>query len=1532
MGDVGGSVTFSALGDIVGGDKIVNTTTTIQISVEAVTQRPLVTTSPYRGLERFEDRDRDLFFGRDQLIKSLLAQLSTSNVLLVLGASGSGKSSVVRAGLLPALSRLLGAKFRSFTLVPDVNPFESLRSSLYSAGFSQSQTRDLADAQPGAPSRLIHALQREGEQWLIFVDQFEEIFTRSEEHLRKSFIEALLAIAQDTTSSTKLVLAMRADFLDRFSPFPQFAKLIERNIDLVADMHADELRLAIEQPAARHGVVFEQGLVEEIIKDVQGQAGSLPLLQYTLDLLWEEELRPDGLADRHLNTRAYRELGGVRGALQKRADEIYAAFGDNADPKRASAKQEIVRQMFLRLVDIAGVASDDAVWRPVRRRAVMAIFTAAQEQELLQALINQKLLVSNREGTEATVEVAHEALFTSWERLKKWIEGGKQVIFVKNRLADDARRWHRRQQEDRADAEEELLSGSRLGQALEMRVRGDFGTIFGGLSETEAEFLDASDALRDRRRQEEQERQQRELEAAQKLAEAEGKRAEEQIQGRRRQRYFIYGLVVLLLGTGAIAGIAWKQRLAAQSAGTKAEQQQKIAFARQLAAQGALANTQQADLLQQSVLLGLEAVSRFPSPETEQGLRERVALLPRLLFSFSGRGWITAIVISPDGKQIAAIGGRTAQVREVASGRGIATLQHDDIIESVAFSPNGGYVATGSSDRTARIWEVASGAEIARLSHDGSLNSVVFSPDGAFLATTMEVTADHSNYAYLWDATTGRQVVRVAHDDQRSITALRFAPDGRHFATASWDRTVRVWEAATGREVRRLIHAEAVNAIAYDKTGTILVSGSEDGRVREWDMRTGNEIIALAMSHQGSVKAVSFSPDGRLLATGGEDHTARVWDSKSGREISRMAHERAVKAVIFSPDGKKIASTDYTQTARLWDAATGQETGRAVHEATVNAVAFSPDGRFLASGSGHTQLKGGTSTLADPVVRLWDLTAGQTISRYSHQGSIDDIAFSPDGRYLATASWDHTARVSNPITGEERFRVVHNDRVVSLAISRDSQWLATGSMDRNVRLLNLSNGQETTLSTAIGPVGAMSFSPDGKHLAMGAHDGIARVWDITTQQELFQLRHTGLVPYISYSADGLYLLTYSGNVVRLWNAADGKELRAIPFSSDVSQAEWSPDSQLVATQAETGVQIWNAHDGAKLSLLKHEGDLLKDFAWHPDGRRILTWDNYVIRLWDVRAGSLIKEFTHQSTSHAAFTPDGKNVVIISGDHTARIWEISTGREVAGLLHPSDPYNVSVSPNGRYIATLAGGDVVTVWLWRSEDVIAEAHRRLTRNLTFEEWKRFFGDEPYRKTCPNLPIHLSVIDATLNLAREGNQNGFLSMAQRVEALEPKIKGDVLRREGQRLAAIGTGERAARRGEELIRAEKVDEGVRLLKKAQTALADAQKLGQTPEISVQLWNKIGWLGTVWGKTADFVYSCDQAVAADPSMLEVRDTRGVARALSGNVAGAIEDFEAFVSVSEAGEPKSRRLRWIQALKKGDNPFTPKELEELRRE
>lgn len=300
-GNVEGNATFSALGHLVGGNLTINTI--YQTSAEVITSRALIPASPYRSLKSFEDRDRDLFFGRDRLIRDMLVHLAGSNLLLVLGASGSGKSSVVKAGLLPALSRYLGPRYQNVLLVPDLDPFESLRSGLKAGGFDLSKTRTVTvEAGSQALTGFFQSHRRGEDEWLVFIDQFEEVFSRANEALREPFLALLLEFARESSGRTKLVLAMRADFMDRFGKFPELARTIEKNIVVVSDLHEDELRSAIEQPAALHGVAFEAGLVDQVIKDMRQQEGSLPLplLQYALDLLWKEESRTDGIGQRLL--------------------------------------------------------------------------------------------------------------------------------------------------------------------------------------------------------------------------------------------------------------------------------------------------------------------------------------------------------------------------------------------------------------------------------------------------------------------------------------------------------------------------------------------------------------------------------------------------------------------------------------------------------------------------------------------------------------------------------------------------------------------------------------------------------------------------------------------------------------------------------------------------------------------------------------------------------------------------------------------------------------------------------------------------------------------------------------------------------------------------------------------------------------------------------------------------------------------------------------------------------------------------------
>ena len=478
----------------------------IQISVAEIKTRPFIASSPYVGLARFEERHKDFFFGRDAVIAKLLGMVAAKNLLLVTGASGCGKSSLVRSGLLPQLaSRLPMGRFKPLVLTPDRDPFVSLRGALLAVGFSQSQTAEVRSDSEAPLAEVLRKLCPREDQWLLFIDQFEEIFTLcSDSRIRARFLDGLSALGSAASTDLKVVLAMRADFFDRLGAYPEIAQFAESGLCMVNDMQASELRAAIEQPAARHGVLFEEGLVEQIIADVKGRPGTLPLLQYTLDLLWEEDKPAD---DRTLNTTNYHKLGGIEGALRRRADAIFGFLDKAQQQARPDSEKEAMRRIFLRVVDLT---SDRADARAVSKRAPRSEFEKEEEQRLIATLVDEKLLVSNAAvGKDAsagssTIELPHEALLLAWPRLKNWIDQAREVLYVRNRLSTDAHRWSAEKHPERAD--EELWGGSRLLQAQELRARGDFRTVLGGLSAEEESFLDAGLLLRERRAHAEQER------------------------------------------------------------------------------------------------------------------------------------------------------------------------------------------------------------------------------------------------------------------------------------------------------------------------------------------------------------------------------------------------------------------------------------------------------------------------------------------------------------------------------------------------------------------------------------------------------------------------------------------------------------------------------------------------------------------------------------------------------------------------------------------------------------------------------------------------------------------------------------------------------------------------------------------------------------------------------------------------------------------------------------------------------------------
>ncbi len=488
-----------------------NQTEILQITERVITTRELIKTSPYKGLKTFESRDKELFFGRDSFIPTLVNELEQTNLILLLGASGSGKSSVVRAGLIPSLERKYGTAFTNLTFTPDADPFDSFYASLLSNKYPQKEAKIAREVNSETLVRVVNNLKKNDEFWFIFIDQFEELFTISDENKRREFINGLMKLSQaklpnsnnsknNFKNNLKIMATMRADFFERLSDFPQLVEATQKHRPMIVTMQRNELRLAIEQPAAHHGMIFEAGLVDKIIASIQGQAGYLPLLQYTLNLLWDSEVKTGGINDRILKISTYQNVGGVRGALQQHVNRIYESL--------SSSEQLIAQKIFLKLVGIGENAESGMEWKPVRKRTPLSEFDD-DERDVLLKLVNQNLLVSNAdlsatdpkkrlsgssksEKSNSTIEITHEILLTCWDKLEGWIKKNRQGIAVRNRLYEDVKRW-----QDKKKPEDELWSGSKLEQVLELRNEDNFNQVLGGFNTIANQFIDASLKKRD---------------------------------------------------------------------------------------------------------------------------------------------------------------------------------------------------------------------------------------------------------------------------------------------------------------------------------------------------------------------------------------------------------------------------------------------------------------------------------------------------------------------------------------------------------------------------------------------------------------------------------------------------------------------------------------------------------------------------------------------------------------------------------------------------------------------------------------------------------------------------------------------------------------------------------------------------------------------------------------------------------------------------------------------------------------------------
>ena len=655
--------------------------------------------------------------------------------------------------------------------------------------------------------------------------------------------------------------------------------------------------------------------------------------------------------------------------------------------------------------------------------------------------------------------------------------------------------------------------------------------------------------------------------------------------------------------------------------------------------------------------------------------------------------------------------------------RSIGALRgHGSVVGSVAFSPDGTRIVTGSWDKTARIWDAAAGSEVKTLrGHSEAVNWAAYSPDGKRI-----LTASSDGTARLWDAATGAEA-GVLRGHEGAVAAAGFSPDGRWIVTASADKTAKVWDAAAGAELSTLRgHGDKIESVAFSADGNRIVTASSDKTAKVWDTARGVELATLR-GHAGVVGTAAFSPDGTRVVTGSWDEKAKVWNAVTGSEVRTLrGHSAAVSCVVFSPDGKRIVTASWDEAAKLWDAATGSEIGTLRgHADQVCCAVFSADGKRILTGS------------SDGTARVWEAETGIEVKTLrGHTDRIDCVAFSPDGGRMVTASWDKTARMWDAGAEAETTTLRGRGKPIScVAISPDGRRILTASSgDGPVTLWDAVTGVE--VKSLGGPEeqgNCAAFSPDGRHIVADCWDNTVRVWDAATGSEVRVLRgHADRIDCVAFSPDGKRILTGSlDNTAKLWDAATGGEVLTLRGHTDrVDCVTFSPDGKRIVTGSwDRTTKVWDAVTGAETITLRA---LTICVGFSSDGHWLVTGSpDKAARMWDAATGAEVRKLRGHSdaVNAVAFSPDGTRIVTGSGDRTTKVWDAATGAEVLTLRgHAGSVESVAFSPDGRKIIT--GSKDATARIW---DSTSHAQRYAQRQAALTAAKKAepFVDTLYRR---------------------------------------------------------------------------------------------------------------------------------------------------------------------------------------------------------
>lgn len=1139
--------------------------------------------TPYAGLSAFQPEDADRFFGRERLTGEVLAKVRDRRFLAVFGPSGSGKSSLLRAGLV---ARARASAWPVMLFTPGPHPVEecAIRLAAVTGETPGALMTELRDDPAALHLRIRQAMidRAPDVDALIVADQFEEVFTLCRDRdERDAFITMLIAATTATTSRTRVVLGVRADFYGHCVQDPRLVEAMRDAQIAVGPMSSQELREAITRPATLADCTVTGPLLAAVVADATGQPGALPLVSHAMAETWRRR------SGSRLTLDGYLAAGGIQHALAHTAEAAYRAL--------SPVQQDLARSLFLRLTAL-GDGTEDTRRRITRNE----LDPNPDTTHVLESLARQRLVTLD----EGCVEITHEAIIRCWPRLRGWLTEDRDRLLLHRQLTEATADWEVQDRDPHA-----LYRGARLAAALDLAAADG-----SRLTSKERRFLGAS-----------QEAQAGEMAAVRRRTV--------------RLRQLVTLLTVLVVIAATAGGLAVDSR-------DSAIQQRNVAIARKAAADAAEVRQQNPSLAAQLNLAAYrlaatgdvrdQLMSAFATPYTSRltghtsdvvsiAFAPKSTVLATASWDRTVRLWdigdahhplqlavlnqperLMSVAFDEGGRVLATASERSVRLWDVANRRAPAELSTLPDQRSaptwVAYRP-GGVIATGHTDGAARLWNVNDPRHPRLLAslpgHTGTVTSAAFSSDGRTLATTGDTTAR------LWDVSDPANplLLEVLRGHTDTVTSAAFSPDGRTVATGSWDRTARVWDIGSSPRTQPpavlLGHSAIVWSVAFSPDGSTLVSVG--GSTLFWDVAAPANPKRISMV-QGGFYQAAFSPDGRMLA-----NSDRLLDL---RDLSLATHDDVVTSLAFGPGGHLLASASWDGTARLWQV-TG---GRALwplsvlhgHTKFVRSVAFSPDGRTLVTASEDASVRvwdvtdprrprltsvftpgagevGGAgfgpgghllAVWAQSTAGLWDLTDPgnpRPLSRIAEDGPhVTMASFRPDGRTLVTSTgesgslrfWD----ISDPRSPRELPSPFRSDPLTGGVFSPDNRRLAAfHRTDKTVWLIDVNEIGRPAKVTQLPASGSwlytLIFDADGRRLAAGAADSKALLWDLNGAAAPAVLTgHSNAVPAVAFSPDGNTLAT-GGNdfTIRLWDTGLDRVAARICDSAypRITRAQWA---------------------------------------------------------------------------------------------------------------------------------------------------------------------------------------------------------------------------------------------------------------------------------------------------------------------------------------------------------------------------------------